>query len=405
MQMKEVIKRSSEKSYKGGKRMTGSIHKKGNKYYIVFRVYDSKTGKKKQKWTPAGISKREAERKLVELMGEVHNGSYKEIKKITFDNFSKLWIDSYAKTKTKPSTLRSYQDIIKNHLTPAMGDYLLTEINTAMLQRYVAIRLDDVKPKTVINELVPMKRMFKHAVTWGYLKVNPAEYVERPRVEYEEMEILTPDEIRLFLDNVTIKYKCIFLTAILTGMRRGELLGLQWGDIDWQHCQIHVRRSLCNTSKKLISPKSKRSIRKIDMSPSLVMELKRHKLASPVSEIDLVFANSKGRPSDGDSLVKRQFLPALRRAKIRKVRFHDLRHSNVALRIEQEQNIKYIQHQLGHASIQTTLDRYGHLIKEVNQEQAMKLDNALGFVEQSGNFSDSVRSLLEEKEKGLAETG
>ncbi|MEW6686314.1 MAG: site-specific integrase [Candidatus Edwardsbacteria bacterium] len=382
--------------------MTGSIHKKGKSYYIVFRVFDSSTGKKRLKWVPAGKSKREAERQLTELIGEVHNGTYKEIKKITFADFSKLWLESYAETKTKPSTLRSYRDIITKHLIPVMGDYLLTELTTGMLQRYVAMRLEKVKPKTVINELVPIKEMFKHAVRWGYIKVNPAEHVERPRVEKEEMEILTPEEIRLFLEHVTSKYKTFFLTAILTGMRRGELLGLQWSDINWNHNQIHVRRSLWKGW--LVTPKSKNSLRRIDMSPFLTMVLEKHMLASPFKEPDnLVFCNGEGKPLDPDSLIKRQFLPALRRAKIRQVRFHDLRHTNVALRIEQGQNIKYIQNQLGHASIQTTLDRYGHLIKEVNTEQAKKLDNILGFVEHSGSSSDSVRRLLEDKAKNESE--
>jgi integrase len=382
--------------------VTGSIQKKGKSYYIVFRMFDSETGKRVLKWVQAGKSKRKAETKLGELMGEVQNGTYKEIKKITFAEFSKLWLSSYAETKTKPSTLRSYRDIINKHLIPVMGDYLLTELTTDRLQKYVALRLQKVKPKTVINEIVVLKEMFKHAVRWGYLRISPAEYVERPRVEKEEMDILTPDEINLLLEHVTPKYKAFFLTAILTGMRRGELLGLQWGDVDWNHNQIHVRRSLCNTSKRFISPKSKRSVRRIDMTPFLAKELKKHKLACPVSELDLVFCNEEGNPHDADALIRRQFLPALRRAKIRKVRFHDLRHTNVALRIEQQQNIKYIQNQLGHASIQTTLDRYGHLIKEVNSEQAKKLDNILGFVEQCGNFSDSVRSvrrLLEDEAK------
>ncbi|MDH5769277.1 MAG: site-specific integrase, partial [Nitrospirota bacterium] len=235
-----------------------------------------------------------------------------------------------------------------------------------------------VKPKTVINELVPAKEMLKHAVRWGYLKVNPAEYVERPRVEKEEMDILIPDEIKLFLEQVTPKYKPFFLTAILTGMRRGELLGLQWGDIDWNSKQIYVRRLLWKG--QFVTPKSKLSVRRIDMSPYLAVELKKHLMSSPFKELDnLVFCNSESKPFDADTLVKRQFLPALRRAKIRHVSFHSLRHTNVALRIEQGQNIKYIQNQLGHASIQTTLDRYGHLIKEVNSEQAKKLDSILGF--------------------------
>ena len=378
--------------------MTGSIQKKGKSYYVVFRFLES--GKRKQKWIPAGKSKRKAEGKFTELVGDVHNGTYREIKKSSFAEFSKLWLSSYAETKSKPSTLKSYRGIINNHLMPVMGDYLLTELTTAKLQKYVAMRLQKVKPKTVINEIVVLKEMFKHAVRWGYLKNSPAEYVERPRVEKEEMDILTPEEINLFLEHVTPKYRAFFLAAILTGMRRGELLGLQWGDIDWNHKQIHVRRAIWKG--QFITPKSKTSIRRIDMSPYLVMELKKHKLACPVSNLDLVFCNEDGNPHDADALIRRQFLPALGRAKIRKVRFHDLRHTNVALRIEQGQNIKYMQHQLGHASIQTTLDRYGHLIKDVNTEQAKKLDNILGFVEHCGNFSESgksVRRLLEDSEK------
>ncbi len=114
---------------------------------------------------------------------------------------------------------------------------------------------------------------------------------------------------------------------------------------------------------------------------------------------DFVFRNSKGKHLDPDSLVKRQFLPALESSGVKRVRFHDLRHTNVALRLEQGQNIKYIQNQLGHASIQSTIDRYGHLLKEVNTEQAMKLDNALNFTEHLGNSSDSVRRLLEDCNK------
>ena len=112
------------------------------------------------------------------MMGEVHNGTYREIKKIIFADYAKLWLSSYAEMKLKPSTLRSYEDIINNHLIPVMGDYQLTEITTDKLQRYVARRLRKVNPKTVINEIVPSKKMFRHAVKWGCLKVNPAGDVE-----------------------------------------------------------------------------------------------------------------------------------------------------------------------------------------------------------------------------------
>jgi integrase len=367
--------------------MRGGIAKKGNNYYAYLWI-----GGKKKWFSGAGDSKRRAEKILNEKVSELNSGAYQEIKKIRFKEFSTLWLESYAKSKAKPSTFKSYEDIIDKHLKPKFGDYLLTEINTALLQKYVAMRLESVKPKTVVNEIVPIKKMFKHAVRWGYLKVDPAGYVERPRVEKEEMDILTPAEIRPFLDAVTPKYRPFFLTAILTGARRGELLGLQWRDVDWRNNQIHVRRSVWK--RQFVTPKSKTSTRRIDMSPHLATELKKHKLACPKSEFDLIFCNEEGKHLDPDSLIKRQFLPALRRAKVRQVRFHDLRHTNTALRIAEGQNIKYIQHQLGHASIQTTLDRYGHLIKEVNGEQAKKLDNILGF----------GRSLVEvEAERGYKE--
>jgi integrase len=197
-----------------------------------------------------------------------------------------------------------------------------------------------------------------------------------------------------------------YVTAILTDMRRGELVGLQWSDIDFNHNQIHIRRAFCNTSKAFVTPKTKNSKRRIDLSPTLVHGLKKHKLASGANNLDLVFSNSDGKPLCPDNMVKRQFLPALRRAKIRDIRFHDLRRTNVALRIEQGQNIFYISKQIGHASVKTTLDVYGHLLKEVHAEQAQKLDTILGFVEQPGNPSESVRRMLEDspvtKEKGAA---
>ena len=302
--------------------MIGSIQKKGKSYYIVFRFKDPKTKRKKQKWIAAG-KKKDAEEKLAELMKDINSGTYRDIKKATFAEFSQRWLNIYAEMKTKPSTFRSYRDIINNHLIPYMGDYFLRDIDTAMLQEYVALRFKKVKPKTVINELVPVKEMFRHAVKWGYLKINPAEGVERPRIEKEEMEILVPEEIKLFLEHVTLKYRTFFLTAILTGLRRGELLGLQGQDIDWDHNQIHVRRSLWKG--QIVSPKTKASVRRVDMTPTLAQELRRHKFSCSIEGSDFVFRNSEGKPHDPDSLVKRQFLPALERAGVKRVRFHDLR--------------------------------------------------------------------------------
>jgi len=304
--------------------MTGSIQKKGKTYYIVFRLLDSGTGKRNQKWIPAGNSKKEADKKLTEMVGEVHNGTYREIKKIIFADFARLWLSSYAEMKLKPSTLRSYRDIINNHLIPVMGDYQLTEITTDKLQRYVAMRLRKVKPKTVINEIVPLKEMFRHAVKWGYLKANPAGDVERPSFDKKEIEILMLDEVRKFL-NTESYYRIAFLTAVLTGLRAGELWGLQWNDINWKLGQVYVRRALWKSQFQ--TPKSKKSVRKIDLLPQLVDELKHWKTICPANDHNLMFPSPEGSMSIHENVVKRYFNPALKHAGVRRVSFHSLRHS------------------------------------------------------------------------------
>jgi integrase len=128
---------------------------------------------------------------------------------------------------------------------------------------------------------------------------------------------------------------------------------------------------------------TKKSIRKVVMTPTLANVLKRHKLQSQPNKLDLVFVNGEAKPMDGDTLVRREFLPALRRAELRQIRFHDLRHTFATLLISQGENIKFIQSQLGHASIQTTLDRYGHCLPESHKEAGNRLDKTLGIKEES----------------------
>jgi len=245
-----------------------------------------------------------------------------------------------------------------------------------------------------------MKEMFKHAYRWGYVKQNPAEYVERPRITKPEIEILSPTEVNKMLSNASGHYRVALLTGFLTGMRAGELWGLKWTDIDWNSKQIHVRRSLWKGQFQ--TPKSKCSIRKIDMTDTLVHEFKEWKLACPVNEQDVVFPSPEGKISQHDNVVKRYFNQALRRAGLRQVSFHSLRHSNASMRIQAGQNIKYIQSQMGHASINITLDIYGHLFNDnsFNRLQAELLESSL-------KNDTSVRNPLEKPaffiKKGLTE--
>src|SRR5437867_4593959 len=192
---------------------------------------------------------------------------------------------------------------------------------------------------------------------------------DRPQAEDQEMQILTPPEIRRLLDAADEPVRTLLLCAVLTGMRRGELLGLRWEDIDLEGHRIFVRRALWRG--KFVTPKSRRSRRTIDLAPTLRAALAR--LPSRFQS-GLVFCSPDGEPINPDTFAQRDWARALRRAGLRRVRFHDLRHTYASLLIAQGAHPKYIQAQLGHASTQTTLDRYGHLMPDAHAAEAQKLD-------------------------------
>ncbi len=144
----------------------------------------------------------------------------------------------------KASTKHLFKDVIKRLLIPAFSNCQINDITTGQIQAYVSKRAKLVKPNTIRNELTVIKLLFRQALRWGYIKNNPTENVERPKIEKAEIEILSPEEIELMLKKAEQPYRIAFLTAFLTGMRAGELWGLQWGDIDWNSKQIYVNHSV-----------------------------------------------------------------------------------------------------------------------------------------------------------------
>lgn len=369
----------------------GSIQKKGDTYYAVFAVGG------KRKWIRGGKTKKDAEKVLNENLYELDSGTYKSLPRTTFGQFADFWTKTYVEPNLKPSTVRSYGLILNGF--SSFNDRQLADITTGALQGHVSDRLKVVGSKTVCNELVVLKLLFKHARKWGYLKLDPAKDVDRPKRKKTFIDLLTPSEVNAFLSTTDLgNYRVAFLTDVVTGLRAGELWGLQWGDIDWTSKQIHVRRSVWR--KRFQTPKSDYSIRKVDVPESLLSELRAWKLACPISENDLVFPSREGKVPDHDNVVKRHFAPALRRAGLRQVSFHSLRHTNASIRIEAGQNIKYISKQLGHSSIQITMDIYGHLFNDTDfaRQQVELLETSFQSVRKP------LESTPEDSKRGLQES-
>ncbi len=349
----------------------GAIRKRGKHYVVDY--YDAT---KRRRRETVGPNLHEAKQVLVQREWERRNGKFRLRRQaITMAEFMKKWDEDYLVVRQqlgrlKESTLVGYRVNLRMHIEPFFGRMRLDEISLPHVRDFVKTMLaKELKPATVLKAVALTKEMFKHAIQWGYLDANPALYVERPRVEIDEMEILTPPEIRRLLEAAEEPVRTLLLCAVLTGMRRGELLGLKWEDVDLEGNRIHVRRSLWRG--KFVTPKSRRSRRAIDMAPTLKAALAR--LPSRFKG-ETVFTSPEGGVMDPDNFSSRDWARVLRRSKLQRIRFHDLRHTYASLLIAQGAHPKYIQAQLGHASIQTTLDRYGHLMPEMHEAEARKLD-------------------------------
>lgn len=347
--------------------------KNGRTYSVVYRVDG------KQVWVNGGKRKVDAERIKVKIEHEINLGIHKEMPDITFREFAAKWLDAKA-PDVRPKTLRGYEEHLRLRIVPYFGDRKLKSITPEDVEGLkTAISMEKVSPATVVRYLVVAKMVFKTALIWGYTATNPAMYIKRPRTKKYEPQFLTPDEIKRLVEATPAKHKALMATACYTGMRQGEILGLKWDDIDFENKRVYVQRTL--QEGDFYGPKSEASRRSVDIPGFLVGWLEEHQLRQAVegsaSDIDLVFPNEAGKPLDQANLIPRIFRPALVLAGLTtSLRFHDLRHSYASMLIHQGANIKYVQKQLGHATVHMTLNTYSHLLPDAGQEAIGRLEEA-----------------------------
>lgn len=353
------------------------VAKRRNRYVLDY--YDLE-GKRVRETLPAGTTKKQAKEKLREIEDQLAKGNYIPEKKIPlFKHVAKEWLE-YKKLNLRASTYSVYEGHVENHFSD-FNDFRVRQISTAKVEKFIADRQKEgMNISTLRKILVSLNQIMAYAVRHRYLEYNPVREAERPRGQGNEKQakirVLSPSEINSFLEAVQDqKYKTLFKLAIMSGARQGELLGLKWSDVDWKNNQIHIRRTFNN--QQWFDVKTTTSNRRIDLGPSMMADLRKWKLASKPNKQDLIFPNEAGEPLNHNNVTARYFFPALTAAEIEKIRFHDLRHTYASLLIEQGENIKYIQTQLGHSSPTVTLNVYAHLMKPVNQESAIRFENAV----------------------------
>ena len=369
------------------------IAKRRGRYVIDF--YDT-FGKRRWITMPQGATKKRSRDKLREIEDQLQRGIFVPDRKIPiFETVAQNWLE-YKKPNIRNSTWRKYEGYIKNHFDELLR-VKVNKISTARVEKFITKKQSQGMNLTTLRKIiVTFNQVMNYAVRHLYIGYNPVRDAERPRDQGNEEKpdvcILTTYEINAFLNaEKDLKYRTLFRLTIMSGARQGELLGLKWTDVDWFNNQLHIKRSF--NEGAWYKPKSKASERKIDLGPAMIAELKKWKMACPPNELDLIFPNEAGNPINHSNMLWRHFFPALKKAGIKRIGFHDLRHTYASLLIEQGENIKYIQSQLGHSSPTVTLNVYAHLMKPVNQEAAMRLEDAI--------FETNGSKMVAEKKKGV----
>jgi integrase len=327
--------------------------------------------------------RKDADNYLVEIVKRVHDGTYREIEPLTFREYSTKWL---AGLGLKPSTVRDYRSMLDSALLPAFGDRPLAAIGVDDVNAFIAQRRETWTPRTAQKYLVVLHKLFDDAVASDHLAVNRLHRNRtlvkpkalRPEDEHE-ITILDAGQINQLLDHVELHYVPLFTVMALSGMRLGEALALQFGDVDHVARQIKVRRSLYKGKHYL--PKSKKSRRSIDVGDQALGAIRTIERArygdQTAPAVAMIFTTPGGALIDPNHLRNRVWLPALAAAGLPHVTMHSLRHSYASLLIAQNENLLYVSAQLGHGSAQTTANIYAHLFPSTKREAPARLEAQL----------------------------
>ena len=370
------------------------LAKRRDKWVIDF--YDQ-NGIRRWKTLRQGTTKADAKEALRKVEDMVARGTFMPLGKTpTFREVAQEWLN-FKKPYLRDTTWEVYGIHVRCHFNE-LNDLKISRITTPTIEKWITKRQTNrMNISTMRKLLVSLNQIMTYAVRHKLIESNPVRDAERPRKTIEDrtggnISVLTPEQIRSFLEATPDqKYRTLFLTAIMTGARQGEILGLKWSDVDFKKKQIQIKRTF--NHGRFFPPKTKESVRAIDCPPTLIHELRLWKLASPPNDAELVFANAAGEPMNYSNMVKRYYRKGLRTAGIPQIRFHDLRHSYASLLLQQGENIKYIQTQLGHSSPTVTLNVYSHLMKGENQEAACRLENTIFAVDGSKMVAEMIKGI------------
>jgi len=368
--------------------MRGHIRKKGESWQIQVYIGTGPDGKYRRHFETIHGRKSDAQKRLNEILISLEKGIYTPPGRLTVAEHLRNWLEGYVKTNCSQRTLDGYQSIIENHLIPALGHVQLKSLHPQAIQNYYGKACERLSPRTVHHHHRVLSQSLKYAVRQGYLGRNPAELVDPPSPRKSTMRTLTPTEVEVLLETAADNYYYpVIYTAVSTGLRQAELLGLRWRDIDLDMLSISVsqvlykRRGVCQFKE----PKTSHSRRRVAMTPKLALFLREYKaerewlcqqLGRQLALDDLIFTSVEGKPID-PGVVSHNFARIAKQAGVNGVRFHDLRHTFASLMLLRGAKPKVISEALGHSSVAFTMDCYSHIIGGMQEDAMALLDEVL----------------------------
>ena len=367
------------------RRQRGTIGFRNGSWFIYYR-----TPSGKQVYKRGFPSEAAAITGLNEIMSEIYRGEFLDEKEITFAEFAETYLAK--RLSIRGSTSSSYGSVIRHHLVPYFGRMKLRDIRLNVVESFVTESEGTLSSKTLHNIVTLLKVMLvgkkgSSAIKQGYIHHDPTQGLELPPIEDRTIVPPTQDLVWKLINVATFfgqNADAMIHLGAFTGLRRGELLALQFTDIDWSNKEIVVTKALTRFPAKdgvhrwrweMGPPKTKRSVRRVVLSDDILLYLTRMRKSAP-NPIGLLFPDKNGKPLDPD-FFDSLFAKIKKSAGLKEIRFHDLRHFFASLLISQGFSPKYVCDQLGHSSIQMTFDTYGHLFPRAREEASAKLEEAI----------------------------
>ncbi|QWH51273.1 site-specific integrase [Bacillus mycoides] len=361
--------------------MKGHIIKRGSKYSFVLDIGPHpETGERRQRWFSGYKTKKEAQTDLAKKITELNEGTFVDPSKITLKEYLIEWLE-IKKMSVEKSSLSRYQSSINTHIIPSIGMVPLHKLNVMHIQKCYQSGLNSgIANNTILFQHRVLRAALNLAVKQNIISRNPATLAVIPKTEKSSIQTWIEAEVKQFLlHSQESRYHIGYLLAITTGMRLGEVLGLRWQDVDFNNHTVTINQTLGHDNKIKTSAKNNSSKRTIPIPLEVIEELKRRKLqinkdklriGPAYHDLDLITCNNLGKVTTRSTFTS-HFNKVIENAGIKKIKFHDTRHTHATLLLKQGVHPKVVSERLGHSDISLTLRIYSHVLPNM-QEDAVK---------------------------------